>query len=862
MTSAMSGHPNTRNVGRYPSPAFDDAQANNPAHAPATLPTARTRAKPLFSQAMISLLLICMSAGSLTVHMPAHAQDKTTSNNRPFAIPPGPLSLALSRFGAESGITLIGTSQLLQDKLSPGLQGNYNIENGFAALLAGTGLQAFQRPDGSYGLRSTNSAVSTLETVTVQGEHATQTEGSGSYTSNLMPGVATPLNLNWQDTPQTVSVMTHQRIEDQGLENIREVMQNTPGITVTDLGSERYGITSRGYGISSYQVDGLNTDVDITTNNNPQSLADMVIYDRVEVLRGASGLMSGVGDPGGAINLVRKRPGKDFQASVAGRTGSWDTYRAEVDLSSPLNQSGSVRGRLIGAHQRSHSFIDYLKTQKSIVYGIFEADLSEKTLLTLGASQQWHKRKGNFGIYGVPLFWSNGQQTDFDRSFSVASRDASADNTITDTFLTLQQGLGQDWQLKLGANYMRAHRDSHLAYAHGDNSFPNATTGQWPLEAYRVDNLQVQKAVNLTLEGSFKLLGRTHDLAMGLSYNMADTDYDYYPDTSGLDGQLVDILNWDHRGAPAPSGDKLSDINWYTQQRAAFIASRFALGDNTSLILGTRIFDHTSIYSVDNPTFSYFANETTRERGIVTPYAGITHALTDTHTLYASYAKIYKPQFYADRYGNMLDPREGGVYEIGLKSIWLDGALNTSIALYQTRQDNLAEADSGHYVPGTNYQAAYYAIKGAKTSGIDLEANGEVLPGWKVAASYTYSQTKDASGQTIKTTLPKQQIKLWTTYQLPGDWRKLTIGGGVNWQSAIHFTAKPWWAGQTLNARQSAYAVVNLMARYDFSKQLNATLNVGNVLDKKYLSALDNTFYSGYYGAPRNVMLDIRYQFQ
>lgn len=104
-------------------------------------------------------------------------------------------------------------------------------------------------------------------------------------------------------------------------------------------------------------------------------------------------------------------------------------------------------------------------------------------------------------------------------------------------------------------------------------------------------------------------------------------------------------------------------------------------------------------------------------------------------------------------------------------------------------------------------------------------------------------------------------FKPWTTYRLPGEWEKLTVGGGANWQSGIHFTATPWQLGQTVKAKQEQYTVVDLMARYRFTEQVSATLNVNNLFDKKYLSALDTTFYGGYYGDPRNVMLTTQYRF-
>ncbi|WP_338132812.1 TonB-dependent receptor domain-containing protein [Pseudomonas citronellolis] len=141
------------------------------------------------------------------------------------------------------------------------------------------------------------------------------------------------------------------------------------------------------------------------------------------------------------------------------------------------------------------------------------------------------------------------------------------------------------------------------------------------------------------------------------------------------------------------------------------------------------------------------------------------------------------------------------------------------------------------------------------------EASGELLPGWNLTASYSHSVTKDSDGERLNTVAPAEMFKLWTTYRLPGEWEKLTVGGGANWQSGIHFTATPWQLGQTVKAKQEQYTVVDLMARYRFTEQVSATLNVNNLFDKKYLGALDTTFYGGYYGDPRNVMLTTQYRF-
>ncbi|MCJ9712776.1 TonB-dependent receptor, partial [Bordetella hinzii] len=146
----------------------------------------------------------------------------------------------------------------------------------------------------------------------------------------------------------------------------------------------------------------------------------------------------------------------------------------------------------------------------------------------------------------------------------------------------------------------------------------------------------------------------------------------------------------------------------------------------------------------------------------------------------------------------------------------------------------------------------------AKVEGIDLEASGQVLPGWNISASYTHFTAKDANGNPINTSHPRSLFKLYTTYRLPGALHRLTVGGGVDWQSRMYQSAAS--PRGNVDVEQGSYALVNLMARFDFSKQLSATLNVNNVFDKKYYDQI-GFFSQGWWGAPRNVMLNLRAQY-
>ncbi|HCF7181950.1 TPA: TonB-dependent siderophore receptor [Pseudomonas aeruginosa] len=521
---------------------------------------------------------------------------------------------------------------------------------------------------------------------------------------------------------------------------------------------------------------------------------------------------------------------------------------------------GNIRGRAVGAYQTANSFIDYYQQDKQVYYGVLEADLTDSTLLTLGVDYQKYSPQGvSYGSF--PMFYSDGSQTDFSRSFNPASRWSYRDQDTLNTFYTLEQKLANDWSLKLAVNQLYSTRDFSLASARW--GFPDKQSGDG-LMLYGGDGKgwQKQTGIDLVARGPFQLLGREHELVLGYNWSKFEDHND--PAYDDLEGREVNIYTWNNQTPRPVSDGKLMDNDSLIRQSGVYLATRLKPTDDLAVILGARASNYKYSYSLDYlvPDFAaYSSTERMKETGQVTPYAGVVYDLTDEHSVYASYTSIFQPQSYRDRNGSPLDPREGDNYEIGLKSELFDGRLNTAIALYMTKQDNLAESDPGQIVPGTDGETAYRAVSGAKTKGFDLEASGELLPGWNLTASYSHSVTKDSDGERLNTVAPAEMFKLWTTYRLPGEWEKLTVGGGANWQSGIHFTATPWQLGQTVKAKQEQYTVVDLMARYRFTEQVSATLNVNNLLDKKYLSALDTTFDGGYYGDPRNVMLTTQYRF-
>jgi len=259
-------------------------------------------------------LLFIGSALALGHSAPALAQDANTTaqqNVQEFHVAAGDLAAALRQIASQAGVLLSFTPGQTQGKTSVGLNGRYSVQEALSGVLRGTGLSAERSSNGSYVVRTVSTesgsgASSALPAVTVTAQ--TDAAEGRAYVSAAPLSTATPLGLSLKETPQSVSVMTRQRMEDQGLTTIQQVMAQTPGITMFSLGSERSGFTSRGYAITNYQIDGVNSHSEnLGLDALPaQSLADMALYERVEILRGASGLMTGAGDASGAINMVRK----------------------------------------------------------------------------------------------------------------------------------------------------------------------------------------------------------------------------------------------------------------------------------------------------------------------------------------------------------------------------------------------------------------------------------------------------------------------------------------------------------------------------------------------------------------------------
>lgn len=248
---------------------------------------------------------------------------------------------------------------------------------------------------------------------------------------------------------------------------------------------------------------------------------------------------------------------------------------------------------------------------------------------------------------------------------------------------------------------------------------------------------------------------------------------------------------------------------------------------------------------------------TLQHNSVFTPYAGLVFDLNDHLSVYASHTTIFKPQTEKDRQGQYLDPLEGDSSEIGIKGEFFNGRLNASAAVFRTDQDNLATPDAGYFVPGTATVASR-AAQGVESQGVELEVSGEVAPGWQLGAGWTQFSAREAQGAHVVTEHPRQQLKLFTRHTLGGALQKLSLGGGLVWESRPPVTATHPVTGLEERVGQPAHALVDVMAAYALTPRTSVQLNISNLLDKVFY----DSSWSGYtQGEPRKFTLALKHRF-
>jgi len=801
---------------------------------------------------------IALGCGLLAAAPAVHAQAaQAAASQYQYDIPAGPLGETLTRIARESGRGISVAPELVAGRSAPAVRGRYSAEDAARLALAGSGLELVVTPSGALGVRQgetslapVNVSATTLAElrVTAAAERSATSEGSGSYAAQAATIGKTSQSL--REIPQSVTVITRQRMDDQHLVSVTDALRTATGVVSTGYYDQETP-TVRGFSMNE-QHDG------VPQQGGSSGLApDLAIYDRVEILRGSSGLMSGSGEPGGAVNFVRKRPQTEFGFGATLAAGSWNNRRAVVDVNMPLSEDGAFRGRVVGAYQERDFFYDVAHNRRSTTFITLEYDLGPRT--TIGASHAYVERDGH-SFWGLPTYTDGS----FIKSRSAfVGPDTNYLMKVEESAVDLKHRFDNGWEAK-GALSRRAHRfDGYGAYNNSGGVDP--ATGLGGLAIGLIQSTTLRTGGDLSVSGPVELFGQTHTLAFGYNKSL----YDYTGGANYVSASNVDLFNDHDFDALLPTrvNNKSQTV---TEQAGYYGMARIKLAEPLTLVLGGRWTDYESKSRTVRPAKGRWTRSNAEANGEFTPYGGLIWDFSQQMSLYASYTDIFVPQTQMDAAGKVLDPRVGWQGEVGVKGEFFDGGLNASVAVFRIRDENRAMTDTANIgCGGTSTGTCYTAAGLVQSQGWEAEVSGSPAPGWDISAGYTYNQTeylRDTNaanvGERFNGGTPTHLFKLWTHYRFDhrlfdGALAGWSVGAGLRAQSSVYNGTS---TATVKRREQPGYAVASLQVGYKMDRHWSATLAVNNLFDRRYFELVSGTGFANIYGEPRNVMLTVDYK--
>lgn len=654
---------------------------------------------------------------------------------------------------------------------------------------------------------------------------------------------ATGLDLSLRETPQSVTVVDRERIDDFALTTVNDLLEQTVGITVQRNETDRTDFTARGFAVTNLQVDGIGLPLLGAIDGD----LDTLFYERVEVVRGANAIMTGVGNPSATVNYLRKRPTAAFQANASASVGSFDNWRIEGDASGPVDAAGTLRVRAMAGHEARDSYLDYNKVNRDVAAALVAWDVTPALTATVGYSRQDNRADGI--LWGaLPLVFSDGSRIPYPRSASTSAPWTYADVVNQSAFGELTFRPGGDWAVRGVFTYNDQKTEALRLYAYGtpDPETRLGVTGVSGLYPSR----NRQYLLDTYASGGVKLFGREHQLAFGVSTGwLRSSEAEAFSDTEIDYGDIRQLAGF---VPPRPTDYPDAEVQGRERDRLTRVygAIHLNLTDRLKGVAGL-----SAVWL--KTTGDSYGTDLARDNHKLSPYAGLLFDITQNLTLYVSYTDIYAPQSQVDITNRRLDPAKGTSLEAGIKGSWLDDRLYASAALFRARQRGLASY-VGTFDPddglGGPTGVDYYEGQDTTAKGFEAEISGRVADRWLLSGGFTHLKIRDDLGAAAQTFIPRNVFKLAATYEVP-EWRDLKLGAQFRYQSRISGSDD----SGGLPIRQGGYALLDLLAGIRLADHVEAKINVRNVTNRKYLNSLE--WGQAYYAAPRSVIGTIRLEY-
>lgn len=761
-----------------------------------------------------------------------------------------PPRTARTEFAAVTGRRSQYSIEPGQGSQGPVLSGAYDPQQALRVRGAGTGItQSFFGSDVRLAQAMPDQGPAQLDPITVEAArgYAGQFEVDEGFKAEYQTS-ATKMPLPVRETPQSVSVITQDSLEARQVQDLGQALETAAGVNQFS-GTGPFGGFSP-FGFDEITIRGIALDGSFDTREDgfisPTffSQPDVAIYERVEVLKGPSSSLYGRGSLAGFVNRVRKKPLPEFWADVELSGGSYDVYRAEGDITGPLFESDKARGRLVAAYEDAGSFIDGVESERRVFAPSVELDLTDSTRLLVQGLYQEDRFIPNPG-FPLQQDGENFRAPDIRRSLfvGVPNEEENEWEVLTGS-AQLEQQVTDNWLATLRLN--RSSQDSPIdidSYAYGIE--PDGDVGLYS-SAFTFDT--DVWAGELRLEGNVELLDRPANLAIGVDH----TDLEQGRNDFFVALGTANIYEENFADFPTVQPTTLSrDTLIDTKGTGAYAQLQFRPFERLSALLGGRYDQADSAY-VDN------LNDITSENedDDFTGRAGLVFDVRKNINVYALYAESFRPVvFSVGADGEILDPEAGEIYETGIKTEWLDGKLGVNAAVFRIERDNVPIPDPD------NQPGEFFSISSGqqRTDGMELEINGEPLPGWSLSfgGSLLDSDFVEESDPFFGTTpagAADWQVGLFTGYELrSGPLQGLGLGAGL---FAIDDRGvSTFQTGGTI----PGYERVDLTAFYNGLKPFKVRLQIRNVFDEKYIEGADRPGAYAQFGSPTAFLLRLEY---
>jgi iron complex outermembrane recepter protein len=479
-------------------------------------------------------------------------------------------------------------------------------------------------------------------------------------------------------------------------------------------------------------------------------------------------VLFGLGNPGGSINIITKRPLSEPFYNLDATFGNYSFYRGAVDLSGPLNDSRTVLYRLNSAYRNSGSFIDFYNSEHFNISPVVSVAIAPKTNLILEGDYITSRDSG-FTPF-VPVIGSvlPNPIGKIPRNRNVGEPTDEIEGTITRLGYQLEHKFSDNWSLRNAFLFnFRDYYDKRTlpGALQADNRTLNRSYREFDFQS-------ISYNLSTNVVGKFSTGSIQHQLLFGVDLNSYENKV---PSFRSVAAAPLDIFNPVYGQLPGTLGEEFSNTT-ITNSIGIYIQDQISLTDSLKVLLGGR-FD-----AFDQKSEDFSSNtETNKSDSAFSPRLGIVYQPIEPISLYASYVSSFTPGSGVFLFGGSLDnsfePERGRQYEVGVKADFND-RLSATLAFFDLTRTNVVVDDPDN--PGFQIQTGEQ-----NSQGIELSVTGEILPGWNLIAGYAYTDARITEDTTLTPgnrlpNTPYHSFNLWSSYQIQqGNLQGLGFGLGL-----------------------------------------------------------------------------------